>query len=171
MKWGFLIHSLVLLFPDRLYQYEGPSSIPPSVLPFLSSPACSFVFLSHSAFPFPFLLPSSASFLLLLYYSLSASQHLAHTPLAPCNFLLNLIIWLSFSLTTPTLPFTPFIYPTLSSRVAYQQWEKLNSNCSYSGSVKFYWTVSRFLSHVCRLSKGQGSVGQNLVTIFVSLSS
>lgn len=149
MKWGFLIHSLVLLFPDRLYQYEGPSSIPTSVSPFLSSPVCSCVFLSHSAFPFP------ASFQLPLYYSLSVSQHLAHTPLAPCNFLLNLIILLSFSLTTPTLPFTPFLYPTLSSRVAYQQREKLNSYCSCSGSVKFYWIVSRFLSHVWRCSKGQ----------------
>lgn len=39
---------------------------------------------------------SSASFPLPLYYSLSISQYLVHTPLAPCNFLLNLIILLSF---------------------------------------------------------------------------
>lgn len=43
----------MLLFPDRLYQYKGLSSIPPSVLPFLSSLACSFGFVSLSHFHFP----------------------------------------------------------------------------------------------------------------------
>lgn len=47
---------------------------------------------------------SSASFPLPLYYSLSISQYLVHTPLAPCNFLLNLIILLSFFFSLSQLP-------------------------------------------------------------------
>lgn len=54
-------------------------------------------------FHFPcFFLPSPVSFLQPLYYRLSISQHLVRTPFAPCNFLLNRIILLSFSHSSHT---------------------------------------------------------------------
>lgn len=122
MKWGFLIHSLVLLFPDRLYQNKGPSTVPASVLPFLSSLACSFLssLCLPPSFPLHLLLPSSASFLLPRYYGLSISQYLAHTPLAPCNFLLKLIISRSFFFRNPRTPLHPLrlAHSVLESRVS-----------------------------------------------------
>lgn len=59
-------------------------------------------------FHFPsFFLPSSASSLLPLYYSLSVSQYLVHSPLTPCNFLLNLIILIFFLSLNSHTPFHP----------------------------------------------------------------
>lgn len=61
-----------------------------------------------------FLLPSVSPCSLLLQHCPcclcnTVSQYLVHTLRAPCNFLLNLIILLSFAPTTLTLSFTPFV--------------------------------------------------------------